>query len=213
MSQDIKLAPLFSYADIEKIKYKTVKLEGEWAKLLGEEIELAGVWIIWGESANGKTKLVLEMAKYLSGFEPVYFNSLEEKKKMTFRRALRLANVGAVGNRIQFQCESFEHMKYRLRRERSRKVVFIDSLQYLRITKAQYFELIEAFPDKLFVFTCHAQGLWPKGDLADDVRYDADVKLRVRHFVATPVEATRYGGSEPMVIWEEGMRKAQMKLT
>jgi hypothetical protein len=213
MAGEIKLAPMFSYSDLEKIKYKTMKFEGDWADTIGDEVELAGVWIIWGQSGNGKTKFALELAKYISRFEPVYYNSLEEKKKLSFRRALQVANIASVGNRIQFQSESFERMKQRLRKERSFKVVFVDSLQYLRITVDQYFELIAEFPDKLFVFTCHAQGLQPKGDLADEVRFDADVKLRVHQFVATPVEATRYGGNTPYVVWEEGMRKAQMKLT
>lgn len=213
MSEDIKLAPLFVAADMEKIKYKTVKLDGDYAKLIGEEIELAGVWIVWGEAGNGKTRFFLDLAKYMSKFDPVYFNSLEEKKKMSFRRAVRLANIASVGKRVQMQSESFEHMLARLRKLRSHRIIFIDSLQYLRITKDQFFALITEFPNKLFVFVSHATGMWPKGELADEVRYNADVKLRIKHFVAYPVEATRYGGSEPMVTWEEGMRKAQMRLT
>lgn len=212
MSKPNKITPLYSYSDIERRKFKTLDFEGDWLKLIGKP-EVSGSWLTWGLSGNGKTRYSLMLAKYMTNFERVYYNSLEEGLKLSFKMALDAVNMKSVGSRFGFQCEPFDKMCERLRQKRSPNIIFIDSLQYLGINVQQYKDLKEEFPNKLFCFISHAQGLQPKGDLADAVRYDADVKIRVHQFVATPVENTRYGGSEPMVIWEEGMRRAQMKLT
>lgn len=212
MSTDAKLQPLYSFSDIERRKFKTLEFSGDWLDLIGRP-EVSGSWLTWGLSGNGKTRFSLMLAKYLAGFEKVYYNSLEEGLKLSFRMALESVNMKSVGARFGFQQESFEKMCERLRQKRSPNIVFIDSLQYLGINVQQYKDLKEEFPNKLFCFISHAQGMQPKGDLADAIRYDADVKIRVHQFVASPVENTRYGGSTPLVIWEEGMRKAQLKLT
>ena len=55
--------------------------------------------------------------------------------------------------------------------KRSPKIVIIDSLQYLRITTAQYKELQQLFPKVLFIFISHAKGSEPKGATAIAVSY------------------------------------------
>ncbi|MBP7174038.1 MAG: hypothetical protein KBA33_08250 [Cloacibacterium sp.] len=212
MQETIKIAPLYSYADIEKKSFKTLDFQGDWLNLIGTP-EVAGCWVIWGLSGQGKTRFALQLAKYLSGFEKVYYNTLEEGVKLSFRNALKDNNMKAAGSKFGFQSEDLETMKIRLRKDRSPNIVIVDSLQYLNAERQDIDTLLEEFPKKLFIFISHAKGSEPKGDLADRVKYHADVKIRVHQFVASPVESTRYGGNEPYIIWEEGMRKAQLKLT
>lgn len=208
---NIKVPPAYSYSDIEKMKFSTLPFEGIWKELIGEP-EIAGSWIIWGKSANGKTRFALQLAKYLAGFQKVYYNSLEEGLKLSFKNALEANNIKAVGSKFCFHKEKLPQMRARLLKDRSPNIVIIDSLQHFRISIADYYNLIDEFPKKLFIFISHANGTEPKGELGDEIRYNSDVKIRVHQFIATPVETTRYGGFKPYVIWEQGANNAELKL-
>lgn len=208
----IKVPPAYSFSDIEKMRFNTLPFEGVWKDIIGTP-EVAGSWIVWGKSGNGKTRFVLQLAKYLAGFQKVYYNTLEEGLKLSFRKALEEVNIKAVGSKFCFHKEKLEQMRARLDKDRSPNIVIIDSLQHFRIKENDYYSLLEDYPKKLFIFISHAQGAEPKGELADEIRYNSDVKIRVHQFVASPVENTRYGGNKPYIIWEEGMRNAQTKLT
>lgn len=207
----IKVPPAYSYSDIEKMKFITLPFEGVWKELIGEP-EIAGSWIIWGKSANGKTRFALQLAKYLAGFQKVYYNSLEEGLKLSFKNALEANNIKAVGSKFCFHKEKLPQMRARLDKDRSPNIIVIDSLQHFRISIADYYNLIEDFPKKLFIFISHANGSEPKGELGDEIRYNSDVKIRVNQFIATPVETTRYGGYKPYVIWEQGANNTELKL-
>ncbi|MCL1652560.1 hypothetical protein BAZ12_00580 [Elizabethkingia miricola] len=204
--------PAYSWADIEKRKFKTLEFEGVWRDLIGTP-EVSGSWIIWGLSGNGKTRFCLQLAKYMAGFQRVFYNTLEEGMKLSFKQALEDNNIQSVGNRFCFHKEKLPQLLARLRQKRSPNIIIIDSLQHFRITQAEYYNLLEEFPNKLFIFISHAQGSQPKGELADEIRYNSDVKIRVDKFIATPVENTRYGGNKPYTIWEEGARNANIKIT
>lgn len=199
-----------SYSELEKKNFKTFPFTGQMKESFGIP-ERNGVWIIWGESGNGKTRLALQVAKAFTDFTKVHFNSLEEGMRLSFLHALRENNMKSVGSRITFASEDFESLKARLLKKRAPKVVFNDSLQYLKITMKQYAELKELFPDVVFVFVSHAKGDQPKGTVADEIRYDADVKIYVKDFVAQV--KSRFGGNQPYVIWEEGVRRSELKLT
>ncbi|SDE73361.1 AAA family ATPase [Riemerella columbipharyngis] len=202
----IKVPPAYSYADIAKKRFNTLPFEGDWLDLIGEP-EVSGSWIIWGLSGNGKTRFALKLAKYLASFQKVFYNTLEEGLKLSFRKALEANNMQAVGSRFKFYSDNLEQLKARLRRDRSPNIIFIDSVQYLNITKDEFKELLKEFQNKLFIFISHAQGSQPKGEVADEIRYHSDVKIRVHKFLASPAETTRYGGSKPMIIWDEGYRQ------
>ena len=207
----LKVPPAYSYSDIEKMKFVTLPLQGVWKDLIGEP-EIAGSWIIWGKSANGKTRFAIQLAKCLAGFQKVYYNTLEEGLKLSFKKALEANNIKAVGNKFCFHKEKLPQMRARLDKDRSPNIIIIDSLQHFRITIPEYQSLIDDYPKKLFIFISHANGAEPKGEIADEIRYNSDVKIRVHQFIASPVETTRYGGSKPYVIWEEGVNNAEIKL-
>lgn len=191
-----------SYNDIVKMNFKTMAFEGRWKDFIGTP-ECSGAWIIWGKSGSGKTRLALELAKYLGNFERVFYNSLEEGMRLSFQRAVK--KVGMPGKRFICENEKLPELKIRLLKKRSPKIIIIDSLQYLRINKRQFEALIDDFPNKLFIFISHAQGDEPKGGIADEVRYNADVKIHVKGYRAFPV--SRYGGDKTFTIWEAGAEK------
>lgn len=203
--------PAKSIGELYKLKFNTLPFEGEWLGLIGTP-EIAGSWIIWGNSGNGKTRFALQLAKYLCGFTKVYYNTLEEGEKLTFKKACKENAMESVKTTFRYGKDKLPALIARLEKRRSPSVIVIDSLQHFRIGKKEYYDLMERFPKKLFIFISHARGQEPKGEVADEIRYNSDVKIRVERFIARPVENTRYGGHKPYVIWEEGAMKSEMKL-
>jgi|GEM_PF-153181 hypothetical protein len=207
----LPVPPAYSVSDIEKMRFNTLPFEGDWLATIGEP-EVSGSWLVWGLSGNGKTRFALCLAKYLATFQRVYYNTKEEGLKKSFHLALKSVGMKAVGERFCFHSESYEQMVARLLKKRSPNIIIIDSVQFLSITKEQYEDLLALFPKKLFIFISHAKGHEPKGEVAEAIRYNSDVKIEVFKFLATPRENTRFGGSKPFVIWEEGYRRARLEL-
>ena len=183
---------------------RVLPFDGEWERFMGQP-EDRGVWLIWGQSYNGKTRLVLMLTKYIAELgEKVAVVSLEEGDGASMRRAFREACMEAVNNRVSLWVEmDVEDIKRELRKQRSPKVVVIDSLQYLGINYKGYKQLKEEFPTKLFILVSHAnEKNQPNGSTAEQVKYDAMVKIQVSQFRAKA--NSRYGGGEVLTIWEEG---------
>lgn len=204
MSDSVEIKKAKSFEDIMRMKFKMLDFQHEWKELIGTP-ECSGSWIIWGDSANGKTRFCLGLAKYLCQFEKVYYNTIEEGMRASFKQALIENNIQQVKRQFKFESENLAQMRKRLSKKRSPKVVFVDSIQYLQINKKQFSELISDFPKHLFIFTSHAKGDLPKGEIADSVRYHSDVKIQVKGYKA--FAKSRYGGGKPYVIWEEGAAK------
>ena len=195
--------------DIRSYKATTYRLEGGLGDALGE-VELTGSWIVWGGSANGKTRFALQLAKALAKHVRVAYDSLEEGLSLSMRHAIEAVGFSDVKrNFVLLDGESIDDLKERLRKQRSPKVVIIDSLQYTGLTYNEYKRLRDEFRQKLFIFISHADGHNPKGAVADSVKYDAFVKIYVEGYRAYP--QSRFGGGEEYVIWEEGAKQYGLK--
>ena len=167
--------------------------------------------MIWGHSGNGKTRFALKLAKELTKTGKVLYNTLEEGARKSFQRAVKQSYLKGYSRKIiVLNREPIEEMKNRLRRPKAPKIAIIDSFQYSGLTKAQYKELKEEFPDVLFIFLSHAEGKHPEGRPAKFVRYDADVKIHIDSYIASAV--SRYGGGKPYIIWEEGVKELEGSL-
>lgn len=203
----------YSYADIEKRKFKTLQFSGKWLDHIGNP-ELSGSWTIHGYSGDGKTSYEMQLAKYLCSFQRVHINTLEEGMRESFKRALLRNNMKSVKTKFTFQSETYDELCTRLSRKRQPKIIFIDSLQYFfrRKNLDDYFALLKRFPNTLFIFIAHSlKGGQIKGSIAEDILYHSDVKIYVKDFLAE-VLTSRYGGSSPYVIWEKGHNDRQLKL-
>ena len=200
-----------SVDEITKKKFIELELSPAFEKQLGKP-ERSGVWFIWGESFNGKTAFCMQLAKELTKSGMVYYNTLEEGTRKSFQKAVITQNMREVKNKFSIgNKEPIEELKVRLRRKKSPHIIFIDSIQHAELTKKQYKELIREFDNKLFIFISHAEGKKPKGSLADFVRYDADVKIRVEGYKA--IFLSRLGGDkEPYIIWAEGASQFELKI-
>ena len=189
-------------SDIRAFKPKTIPFTGEWLESIGCP-ELTGSWIIYGLSANGKTRYALQLARYLAGFCKVIYNSLEEGLSKSMQTALIDVGMDNVSkNFLLLDKEPIEELIIRLHKRKSPDVIFIDSLQYTGLTYGDYKKLREEFRNKLFIFISHADGREPKGNVAKSIKYDAFVKIPIIGYEAIP--QSRFGGNKPYVIWQWG---------
>ena len=198
--------------ELAAMERRLLPFEGQWERFMGQP-EDRGTWLVWGQSYNGKTRLVLMLAKYIAELgEKVAVVSLEEGDSASMRRAFSEACMEAVNKRLSLWVGmDLEDIKCELRKQRSPKVVVIDSLQYLGINYKGYKALREEFPSKLFIFVSHAnERNSPRGSTAEQVKYDAMVKIFVSNFMAKA--DSRYGGGEILTIWDEGAMRAPIRV-
>ena len=166
------------------MKYETMAFDGAWRDAFGTP-ERRGVWIIWGNSGNGKTSFALQLAKYLCRFGRVAYDSLEEGACLTMQEAMRRENMMEVNKKfLLIDNENMEELGIRLSRQKSPDIVVIDSFQYTQMNYRQYIAFKERHKRKLLIFISHADGKLPNGRAAKSLMYDASLKIYVEGFRA-----------------------------
>lgn len=180
---------------------KVLDFDGAWNESIGCP-EVKGTMLIWGDSSQGKTSFALQFAKQIAQFERVIYNSLEEGDSLSMATAFRREKMIDIEKRIVLlDKESIADLVERLEKPKSQNIVIIDSLQYSGLKYEDYRSLVDRFRNKLFVFVSHADGREPSGKIAQQIRYDAHIKVRVEAFTAYPT--SRYGGGKPYIISPE----------
>ena len=197
---DIKVKKAKSYTDLTKQNFKTFAFTGEFKESFGEP-ETNGTWLIWGGSFSGKTDFALKLAKYLSNFGKVFYDTLEERGRQSFRLAYERNYMKSCGSKFQYEVDDFETLKARLSMKRSPKIVIIDSQDYSELSTKQYKELVKLFPKKSFIIVSWAKNEKPKNQAAKDIEYMSCIKVYVNNFKAYP--RSRFGGNKPFVIWDK----------
>ena len=190
-------------------QFETANFTGPYLASFGRP-ELRGAWIVWGGSGSGKTTFTLMLCKYLAGFRRVAYDSLEQGLSLSLQKAWeRVAMEEAGSNIILLNKESLAELRTRLAKRKSPEIIVIDSLQYWHGFKwSDFTKLKDDYPDKLFIFISQEKGGEPAGNLAQRVRYDSEIKIRVegyKAFVTTRYEDSEKGeGGADFIIWENG---------
>ena len=190
-------------------KFEVAEFDGAFLASFGKP-GLRGAWIIYGGSGSGKTSFVMQVCKYLTRFRRVAYDSLEQGLSLSLQKAWERVGMEEVGNRIiLLNKESLKDLRLRLAKKQSPDVVVVDSVHYwLGLKMSDYINLRNDFPDKLFIFVSHEKGGQPDGKLAQKIRYDSDIKIRVegyKAFVTTRYEVAERGeGGADFIIWEQG---------
>lgn len=192
-----------SVSGLMQMNHRPMAFEGEFQKLIGRP-QKTGSMLIWGNSANGKTRFALQLAKYMCKFDRVAYNSLEEGASHSMKHAFIETGMQEVKRKlILLDKEPIPDLIKRLERKKSPGIIIIDSIQYSGLNYKQYQLLLERFRNKLFILISHADGKHPAGRVAKSIRFDAFVKIRIEGYRA--FANGRYGGSgEPYTIWDKG---------
>lgn len=185
-------------------KYKVLPFEGYFADSFGQP-ERGSRWIIYGASGNGKTEFAVQLAKYFTNFGKVLYVSREQGDSSSLQLCFNRNKL--VGNKrllLGIDYEINDIIAY-LKEPRAAEFVIVDSIDYLKMTDADYKRLIEEHPRKTFVFISWQQGSKPKSAYARAIEYMVDIKITVKNFVAEP--RSRFGGNADFIIWREGAKK------
>lgn len=195
-----------SVSELLATKVETFPFKDEWYDAFGEP-ERKGVWLVWGNSGNGKTTFVVKLCKYLCQFERVIYDSLEEGAGLTMKNTLVNCGMLDVNRRfLLLDNEPLDELSERLLRRRSPGIVVIDSFQYTQMNYKQYIAFKEKHKDKLIIFVSHADGKLPSGRSARSVMYDASQKVYVEGFRA--FGRGRFLGQKKQIdIWPEEAAK------
>lgn len=194
-----------SVDNVLNAEHDMLDFKGQWLAAFGKP-EIGSNWLTWGLSGSGKTRLLLELAKYLTTFGKVLINPLETGNNGAFQMAFAAVNFKEVSKRISVaDKEPMWMIEKRLDMRKSADIIIVDSLPYTRWKSEQYYEFCDKYSDRMIIFNTHAKGKEPKGKLSEDARYHADVKVRIEGYKAFPM--SRYGGGEPIVIYEKGARE------
>ena len=197
----------YSPKQVQSMNIPSFPFEGEWEKAFGHP-DRTGTWIIWGNSGNGKSSFVMQLAKYLCRFAKVAYDSLEESTGLSLKNSLVRHKMEEVNRRfVILDRESMEELSERLSKRRSPEIVIIDSFQYSGLTYATYKAMKEKHANKLLIFISHAEGMNPEGRAAKKVAYDADVKIFVQDFRAMCKGRFITAPGNYYTIWEEGAAK------
>lgn len=168
----------WSPTDIERAKFKELEFEGEWLEEIGKP-EVTGSWVIMGPPKNGKTSFAMMVAKYMTTFGRVYYNSIEEGFSKTIQLAFKRVDMSSTKKKLILAQEGFEQMYARLSRHKSPDIIIIDSLQFMELQFDEYKKLKEDFPNKIFIYISHVDGRKPDGKTAQRIWRDANVIARV----------------------------------
>ena len=190
----------YSVQNVLDAKFETLEFDGEWKDAIGCP-ELTGSWIIYGPPKNGKTTFAMMLAKYMTNFGRVFYDSIEEGLSQSIKLAYRRVGMNEVSGKIILEKESVSDLYARLQKNKSPRIVFLDSIQFAELKFSEYKNLKNTFPDKLFIYISHIEGKQPEGVTARRIWRDANVSIRVEGFRAFPVG--RYGGGQYINISEE----------
>ena len=206
----------YSVKDVEAMRWKCMELSPKFADLLGEKEE-QGMWIIYGKSGQGKTRFALELAKEFGRMgKKTMLMSLEMGMSLALQGEMDAAGLrGGIHKITVYERLSPEELEAVLARQRSPKVVIIDSVQYWQaeygVTWEQVLALRRRFYSKIFVFLSHVEGKEVEGRLAYMVKRDCSVRLLVEGFKALFIGRGKGGRTGEYVIWEEGAARYWLK--
>ncbi|WP_165025281.1 hypothetical protein [Dysgonomonas sp. ZJ279] len=168
--------------------------------------ERKGCWILYGLEKNGKTWLAGILTKDLAINEKVWYISAEEGTDESFKDGMRRAGVT---RSVKVQWDEYlpmEDIIYELGEGTKKRagVVIIDNLtMYVDEIKPSHLKknLIDAFPDKLFILIAHEERKEPDGALARMAKKIAKVILHTKGLTAFITSRHSRGGA--LVIDEE----------
>ena len=207
--QEIRKVKALSVSNLLRKKYSLLPFTGPWFDAFSEPAAY-GAWLIYGGSSNGKTSFVQQLVKYFDEElnKRVAYYSIEEMSDHTMQQGAKRAEWRETGSRIKILDELYTpaEIDQWLSGHKKPDVIIIDSVQHWSklhgFTFKQYKELKAKHPRKLFIYTSHADRIGPKGALANDIMFDAALKIYVEGYRA--FSKGRYiGTSEYYSIWPE----------
>lgn len=182
--------------------YRSVALTGAWREAVGQP-ERGALWLVFGSSGNGKTEFAAQLAKAYAEHGKVLYVSAEQGLSSSLQKCFA-RNGFAETKRITLGAgyDTLGLLAELAARKKPPDCLILDSVDYLKFTREDLKQFQKAFPLMTIILISWKKGAEPLTAEAKAMRYMADVKVKIEHFVAFPV--SRYGGNAPYIIWQEG---------
>ncbi|MBO7466608.1 MAG: bifunctional adenosylcobinamide kinase/adenosylcobinamide-phosphate guanylyltransferase [Bacteroidaceae bacterium] len=195
----------YSPKEIINKTYGVLPWCGRWEVAFGYPEENS-TWFISGASASGKSSFVMQLAEELTHYGRVLYMSYEEGVSQSFKERLLRFGLGKRQGWFRVSVsDSVEDLTERLRKRHSAKFIIVDSIQEAGWEWPETKRLLDAFPNKSFIFVSQEAKGQPLGKGAIRLRYHASVKVRVVGFRAYCQGRFNADAGNSFVVWEEGV--------
>ena len=94
----------YSIRNVLDARFKTLDFDGEWLSAVGRP-QLGGSWMIYGAPKNGKTSLAMKLARYMTRFCRVAYDSVEEGLSLSIQNCVE-RTFGGEGNQRAFSAQA-----------------------------------------------------------------------------------------------------------
>ncbi len=164
---------------------------------------------IFGDSGSGKSSFAANLLKELSPLGKKLHLLYEEGHSSSVRMNVERAGISDLSQYEVMDNCSYDDLMYLLNRKNSAKIIVIDSFQYARFTKNEWLALkakyVKGKKKKIFIIISHADGKKPRGSVAIDALYDAQIKVFSKGRIA--FIKSRFVGDRNFVIHEKGAKE------
>ena len=181
-SGDSSVDGIMSSADLRDYEYDKYSFTGKWRKFLGEP-STSFAMMVYGLPKSGKSTFCMQFAKYLSNnYGKVLYIAAEEGYSVTLQNKLK--SFGAQNDNVYFSnYREYEPIKELLQNNEF-DFVFIDSVNYIKVSPQQVEDLKHASPNTAFITIQQAtKDGKHKGE--QDFAHNCDTIVEVRDGVAT----------------------------
>lgn len=188
----------YSPKEIERLQIPELPFTGEWEAAFGRPSRFER-WFIDGESTSGKSTFVMLLARKLCEFGKVDYISLEEGANLSFKkRSIRLQMRDVAGRFKVLTGVTVTELAERLAKPKSANFVVIDSVQYTGLTfpKIKALRWI-ASAQVVHLRLAELQGQ-AQGQAANDLKFDAGVKISTHRDSGPIATAVCRRGPEPI---------------
>lgn len=172
------------------------------------EIEDGFDIFIFGNTGEGKSSFAAQIIYQLAPLGRVLHIVYEEgHSKSVKMNTLRTKLSELTDYQIMDYC-NYDDLVYLLNKKKAPKIVVIDSFQYARFTKEEWLSLKARFvkgrKKRIIIVISHADGKAPRGSVATDAMYDAQIKVFIKGKIA--FIKSRYEGKKNYVVYEDGAK-------
>lgn len=173
---------IMSSADLMDYDYEKYPFTGKWAKFMGQP-SVGFHAMVFGIPKSGKSILCTQMAKYLAdNFGSVLYVAAEEGFSMTLQNKIR--EFGMASENLHYaNFREYEQIRTALQNN-DFNFVFLDSVNFMKITPEQMRELKQLNPQTAFI-TIQQATKDGKFRGSQEYAHDADVIINVANGVAT----------------------------
>lgn len=190
---------IMSSADLIQYDYDKYQFTGKWQKFMGQP-SIGFHAMVFGIPKSGKSILCTQLAKYLSDeFGSVLYVAAEEGFSMTLQNKLR--EFGMASENLHYaNFREYEQIKTALQNNQF-AFVFLDSVNFMKITPEQMRELKAENPQTAFI-TIQQATKDGKFRGSQEYAHDADVIINVANGVAT--QQGRFAEPSMMRVFKKG---------